>query len=270
MVNKIGLDAGGTLLKMVYYESGRMHYKKYQISEMEKLTNWLNIVHRQGTVFITGGRAKLLQEKLMLRSFLVNEFQAIVEGSKRLLEEEKGIMNEGYILINIGTGTSIFHVSPNHFERITGTGMGGGTFIGLGTLLAKNSNYSFLIDQANKGDRSKIDLLVKDIYTKDQPPLIGDLTAANFGKVNKNGDFRIEDQLAGLIQMIAENIMLLAIEAAKQKNVKKIVFIGGMLEGNKLLKQTLERFTTLMSLEPIFLSKGIYTGAIGALNSNID
>ena len=76
--------------------------------------------------------------------------------------------------------------------------------------------------------------------------------------------------MAGLIQMIAENIMLLAIEAAKQKNVKKIVFIGGMLEGNKLLKQTLERFTTLMSLEPIFLSKGIYTGAIGALNSNID
>ncbi|NCU17157.1 acetate and sugar kinases/Hsc70/actin family protein [Pallidibacillus pasinlerensis] len=70
--------------------------------------------------------------------------------------------------------------------------------------------------------------------------------------------------------MIAENIMLLAIEAAKQKNVKKIVFIGGMLEGNKLLTQNLERFTPLMSLEPIFLSNGIYTGAIGALNSNID
>lgn len=266
MENIIGIDAGGTFIKMVYYESGRFHYKKYKISEMDRLVNWLNVFSNEKRIFLTGGKAKLLSERLALNTNHVDEFEAMAVGSKSLLAD-MGILNEEYILISIGTGTSIYYISPHSFERITGTGIGGGTFIGLGTLLAKNNDFNFLIDYASRGDRSSVDLLVKDIYENETAPIMGELTAANFGKVFELDDFKLEDQLAALLQMIAETIMLLTIHAANSKKVGKLVFAGGMLEGNHLFKQLLEYFSKMMDLEPLFLEKGNYVGAIGALKS---
>ena len=87
---------------------------------------------------------------------------------------------------------------------------------------------------------SKVDLLVKDIYEYTQISINGDLTAANFGKIDHSNIPQIEDQVAALLQMIAENIMLLAIHMANIKNVKHLVFVGGMLEGNETFQQILE------------------------------
>jgi type II pantothenate kinase len=265
--NKIGIDAGGSLIKMVYYESGHYHFKKYNINEMHRLVNWLNIVNKHGTTFLTGGKAKQLSEKLSHKRYLVDEFHAMAVGSKCLLEE-LGERIEDYILISIGTGTSIYYVSSDSFERLTGTGLGGGTFIGLGTILAHTSSYHFLIDCAKKGEASKVDLLVKDIYEYTQISINGDLTAANFGKIDHSNIPQIEDQVAALLQMIAENIMLLAIHMANIKNVKHLVFVGGMLEGNETFQQILASFAKSVDLKPIFLEKGIFTGALGALKIN--
>jgi len=90
------------------------------------------------------------------------------------------------MLVNIGSGVSILKVeSDNCYERIGGTATGGGTFLGLGTLLTKAKSFDDLLDLAEKGDHKKADMLVKDIYGGDYETLgmHSDLIASSFGKI---------------------------------------------------------------------------------------
>ena len=106
-----------------------------------------------------------------------------------------------YILVNIGSGVSILLVkSENDYKRISGTSIGGGTFLGLCCLLTGCSTYEEAISLATKGfsckyvyfyfllskckcnlllfffffyfidmkgDSTKVDKLVRDIYGGD-------------------------------------------------------------------------------------------------------
>jgi type II pantothenate kinase len=73
-----------------------------------------------------------------------------------------------YIVVNIGSGVSILLVkSESKYKRISGTSIGGGTFLGLCCLLTGCSTYEEAIDLATRGDNHKVDKLVKDIYGGD-------------------------------------------------------------------------------------------------------
>jgi type II pantothenate kinase len=67
--------------------------------------------------------------------------------------------------------------------------------------------------------------------------------------------------------MIAENIVLLSLQAAAIHHVKDIVYIGSTLSGNSALKNSLESYTEMLRLTPHFLEKGEFCGAHGALLS---
>lgn len=70
-----------------------------------------------------------------------------------------------YILVNIGSGVSILKVhSKDHFERISGSSIGGGTFWGLAKLLTKVESYENVQTLCDTGDNTNVDLLVGDIY----------------------------------------------------------------------------------------------------------
>ena len=70
-----------------------------------------------------------------------------------------------YIIVNIGSGISVLLVeSAEKFKRIGGTSVGGGTFVGLSSLLAGTKSFEEAIDLAEKGDSTRVDKLVRDIY----------------------------------------------------------------------------------------------------------
>jgi len=70
-----------------------------------------------------------------------------------------------YIIVNIGSGVSILLVnSAKDFKRIGGTSVGGGTFVGLCSLLAGAKSFEEAISLAEKGDSTRVDKLVRDIY----------------------------------------------------------------------------------------------------------
>ncbi|MEJ7373562.1 type II pantothenate kinase, partial [Staphylococcus epidermidis] len=79
---------------------------------------------------------------------------------------------------------------------------------GLGYLLSQVTDYKQLTDLAQNGDRDSIDLKVKHIYKDCEPPIPGDLTAANFGNVlhHVNEDFSIENKLASVVGVVGEVI----------------------------------------------------------------
>ena len=169
MMKRIGIDAGGSLIKIAYEEDGRFHYWKYPLHEVQQLTNWLKMTAPEAKIYATGGKSGLIQS-LLPDVILVDEFLSIAEGVRFFLKKEMRKTRERFILANIGTGTSIFYIHEGRYERITGTGIGGGTLLGLGHLLGGEKNFYHLVEMADKGNRKKVDMLVKDIYDLTRSP----------------------------------------------------------------------------------------------------
>jgi len=91
-----------------------------------------------------------------------------------------------YLLVNIGSGVSFLKVSgPHKYERVGGTSLGGGTLWGLLSLLTGARTFDEMLDMADQGDNSKVDMLVGDIYGTDYGKigLKSTTIASSFGKV---------------------------------------------------------------------------------------
>lgn len=62
-----------------------------------------------------------------------------------------------YLVVNIGSGVSILLVkSPTDIERVGGTSMGGGSFVGLSSLLTGVNTFDEALALAEKGDHTKV------------------------------------------------------------------------------------------------------------------
>lgn len=194
------------------------------------------------------------------------EFEATLKGVRYLLEKE-GHKIEQSIITNIGTGTSIHYMDGNSHVRVGGTGVGGGTLIGLSTIMTGITDFDEIKENAFLGDREGIDLLVKDIYQGMDTPIDGNLTASNFGKVGitKKSNFAKNDVLATTQGLVGEVITTLSIQLAEQHKAEYIVYIGSTLTNNEHLKKVIESYTIRKKHRPVFLQDCGFSGAVGAL-----
>jgi len=93
-----------------------------------------------------------------------------------------------YLLVNIGSGVSMIKVSgPRAYQRVGGTSLGGGTLWGLLSLLTGARTFDDMLGMAERGDNTKVDMLVGDIYGTDYGKigLKNSTIASSFGKVFK-------------------------------------------------------------------------------------
>lgn len=124
-------------------------------------------------------------------------------------------INYPHISVNIGSGVSVLKVSSkSHIERMTGSLMGGATLIGLSKLLTGVDNYNLIMNLAEAGDNSLIDLIVRDIHSDDKTlPNYkdNDIIASSFGKIiNPNKKHKKEDICKSLLLMVCYHIAQLA------------------------------------------------------------
>ncbi len=262
---RIGIDAGGTLIKIAIENEGERSFKVYQTTELETVAEWLNQQPCQD-IHITGGNAKTLSERLTCNAQTYIEFDAAAQGVQIFLEEQD-IHIDRYIFTNVGTGTSLHLTDGLEQERVGGIGTGGGMIQGLGYLLTGITEYATLTNLALKGNRDIIDLKVKHIYKNDTPPISGELTAANFGHVLLNIDqnFTDADKLASVIGVVGESITTVAIHVAREHQVKDVVYIGSSFHDNPLLQQVVTDYTVLRGFNPHYLKNGAFSGALGTL-----
>lgn len=263
---RFGIDAGGSLLKICYEENGRFHYKKYEHSQMDTALNFLNMLSPDAQVVLTGGKALELKRAHFPQAFIFPEFSATCEGAAFLLKETNHHTNNPLLLVNIGTGTSWYILNGDSYERVFGSGLGGGTFLGLGKLLSNENRYSELCELSAKGNKNHVDLLVKDIYPPDDSPINGELTASNFGKVDKTMHSD-KDRVASLANMLAETLVLLSVQTAKLHQVNDVIYIGNTIVGNEHFRSLLVSYTKALGCNPLFIKNGEYSGALGALLS---
>jgi type II pantothenate kinase len=265
-VRKLGIDAGGSLIKVVIEEGGSFHYKCYPIEQLNQAVTWMAFAAQGAKVYLTGGKASFIQQNYFPKAEIVPEFTAVCEGAEFLLEKSgKRVFNK-YLLVNIGTGTSWYLVDGRQHKRVLGSGLGGGTFVGLANLLAGQKEFAEYVHLANAGNRGNVDLLVKDIY-EEEPPIDGNLTASNFAKTAFSNQHSVQDRLAAALNMLAENLVLLSSQTAVIHHTKEIVYIGSTLIGTKSLQDGLEGFTNQLGHHAHILQDGEYSGAIGAILS---
>ncbi|MBT2679519.1 type II pantothenate kinase [Bacillus sp. ISL-35] len=265
MNNKIGIDAGGSLIKIAYEENGRLHFRKQPNSKLDDALQWLKITATNKPIYLTGGKAGTIKANYFPEAKMVDEFSAVCEGSRHLKMKEVRSASDSYILVNIGTGTSWFTINGEQYDRVLGSGIGGGTFMGLGEILAETEDFSELVSLAAAGDKGNVDLLVKDIYHPEKPPIHGDLTASNFAKSQEITPSSPADKIASLNNMIAETLTLLTVQAANLHNIKQVVFIGSTLAGNTPLREHLKSYCSMSGIDPVYLENGEFSGAIGAM-----
>lgn len=274
MSTLIGIDTGGTLTKLAYLnKQNELTLTVFPSNDMHLVKQWLEAHPQVEEIGLTGGRTEQLLDvlKTMKSIEYIVEFEATLKGVRYLLEKEGHKIDQS-IITNIGTGTSIHYMDGNIHKRVGGTGIGGGTLIGLSTIMTGISDFDDIKVHAAQGQREGIDLLVKDIYQGMDTPIDGNLTASNFGKVGitKNREFAKTDVLATTQGLVGEVITTLSIQLAEQHKAKHIVYIGSTLTDNMQLKKVIEHYTLLKKHTPIFVKDCGFSGAVGALLNIMD
>lgn len=269
MSTLMGIDTGGTLTKLAYLNAqNELQLEVIPSSEMHLVKKWLNEHPQVEEIGLTGGRTEQLRDvlKTMKSIEYIVEFEATLQGVRYLLEKEGHAINRS-IISNIGTGTSIHYMEGNVHSRVGGTGIGGGTLIGLASIMTGIGEFDEIKERAKAGERSKIDLLVEDIYQGMDTPIAGTLTASNFGKVGitEHTRYEKEDVLATTQGLVGEVITTLSIQLAEQYQAEHIVYIGSTLTNNEQLKKVIAHYTILKNHTPVFLEDCGFAGAVGAL-----
>lgn len=267
----VGVDVGATLAKIVLRTPDAP--PQFDLIPAPALPSVAERISAAKPVRIgaTGGGAGELSRLLQNGTVLVNEFAAWGAGSTALLREQLGqdLGAERHLVVSVGTGTSVMLVDGLSVTRVGGTALGGGTVMGLGSLLTGSPRFSHLAGLAAEGQRQNVDLRVSDIYRPGEIPLAGDLTAANFGKLHRPGASPSEPEKADLAHaimgLVGENIALICGGLAAATQVRRIVYAGSTLRENPALVEVLREITRAVGREPVFLAQGEHAGALGAL-----
>lgn len=185
--------------------------------------------------------------------------------------------NYPYLVVTIGTGVSVLRVDgPRKYERVSGSTIGGGTYLGLIRLLTDVEDFEDVMRLAERGDPSKVDMLVGDIYGENSDALekLGlpsNLVASSFGKLVAKEDpaagLKQEDLARALLLMITNNIGQVAHLNAKLFKTPRIYFVGNFLRHNKISQRRLSYAINYWSkgdMEALFLEHEGYFGALGA------
>ena len=164
------------------------------------------------------------------------------------------------IVVSMGTGTALVHAkSDGTTEYLGGTGVGGGTLVGLSKLLLKMDSIDHIGELCREGDLSKIDLRIGDIMKAGGMP--SEMTAANFGNVS---DIATKGDIAlGLSNMIFETIGMMAIFAARAYHVANIVLTGN-LSAYPTCRATFENLSKMFSVNFIIPEASRFATVIGA------
>ncbi|MDG2303869.1 MAG: Fumble domain-containing protein [Candidatus Binatia bacterium] len=178
-------------------------------------------------VAVTGGRSGALTEDVDgIPLVAVDEAAATAVGAVRT-----GIATPA-VVVSLGTGTGIVLARPpKEPERLIGSGVGGGTLIGLARLLLGTENVEEIGALVQKGDPARCDLSVGDIVGQGVGPVRADATAAHFGRLTRSdGSTRPEDVAAALVRLVGQTALRLAIDSVLMHQAVGIVLVGHVLD----------------------------------------
>lgn len=172
-------------------------------------------------VMITGVGSSFITERLYgIPTGKVDEFIAIGKGGLFLSKISKAI------IVSMGTGTALVLADGNSVSHIGGTGIGGGTLLGLSNKMLNVRHFDDLIETAQGGNLANIDLTIGDITSDKLIGLPPETTASNFGKIS---DLASKADVAlGIINLVFQTIGMVSVFATRINNINDVVLTGNL------------------------------------------
>lgn len=232
----IGIDIGGSTTKIVGFRTGGDKGELIKPAVVKatdpltavygafgKFTDENNLQIKDiSRVMMTGVGSSYVKRNLYgLDCRRASEFESIGKGGLYL----SGLSEA--LVVSMGTGTAMVHAGGGKMSYLGGTGVGGGTLMGLSRLLLKADNIDHIAEYADGGDLANIDLRIRDITAKEaMSDLSADMTAANFGNVS---DLATKADIAkGIMNMVFETVAMVSVFAARSVGVKDVVLTGNV------------------------------------------
>jgi len=263
---KVGLDIGGSTTKIVGMQDGNIIAREIvraadpvtsAFGAVGKLINDHSIsVNDIVQINITGVGSGFPQAPILgIKTVVVEEFKATGLGGLFL----SGL--DHAVVVSMGTGTAYLEATKDSVRHIIGSGVGGGTLVGLGLALTGTSDAVKLSDMATSGDVLKCDLTIGDITKNGVTGLPMNVTASNFGKAAD--DLSREDKMAGVFNLVYQAVGTVAVMASRQCSLKDIVFTG-QLTDLKECQQYLLPFDDIYGVNMIVPENAVYATALGS------
>ncbi|MBO5338173.1 MAG: type II pantothenate kinase [Clostridia bacterium] len=269
----IGIDIGGSTTKIVGFDNNQRLMEPMFVTADDPITSvygafgkftdtnglGLNDIDK---VMITGvGSSYITKPIYGLNCIHTPEFNSIGLGGLYLSSLDDAI------IVSLGTGTALVHAQRGKAPvYLGGTGVGGGTLVGLSSKFLGLTKIESIDELAKTGNIENIDLRISDISKKDMG-LSSHMTAANFGKISDtatNGDLAL-----GLINMVFETIGMIAYFASKQYGLHDIVLTGNLTQISQA-KDIFENLNKMFNMNFIIPKKAQYSTVIGAALSSFE
>lgn len=243
----IGIDIGGSITKIIGFDNSQL-FSPLLVRATDPIAsvygafgkflsvNGLSLSDIE-RIMVTGVGSSYITAKLYgIPTGKVDEFRAIGTGGLFL----SGLTNA--VIVSMGTGTAFVKADQNGVRHIGGTGVGGGTLLGLSNRMLNVRDFNDLIETAQGGSLAQIDLAISDISHDPVASLPPETTASNFGKIS---DLATKADVAlGIINLVFQTIGMLAVFAAKIDQTRDIVLTGNLTN----VPQSGEIFTQLSRL----------------------
>lgn len=266
----IGIDVGGSTTKIVAFRRGKMLTPQV-VRAADPLTSLYGAFGKFTTengielsdikkIIMTGVGSSFADKPIYgLPCEKASEFECVGRGGLYLSGLDEAIV------ISMGTGTAIVHAKKDgdtiKTEYLGGTGVGGGTLVGLSKRMLGMESIEHIEELASTGTLDNVDLKISDISGEGSLSLSKNMTASNFGKLSdiaSGGDVAL-----GIINMIYETAAMLGIFAARMKKVKNIVLTGNLTRMAQA-KGTFDAMNEIFDKKFIIPDNSQFSTAIGA------
>lgn len=269
----LGIDVGGSTTKIVGYNENGKLIGRLQVEAADPLTSAYGALgkfineHQLALpqikkIVLTGVGSALFKNKIYgIEACHIDEFRAIGLGGLALSKKKEGLV------ISMGTGTAFVRADQHGIRHIGGSGVGGGTVLGLGGRLCNARSFDTVVELATKGNLKKVDLHIADISSSDISTLTADVTASNFGKMADG--LKPEDLAGGVLNMVFQTIGMMAVFACRNDKIKDVIVTGTLstVPAAKALFKQVERLYQIKFTIP---PHSIYATATGAALSYIE
>ena len=265
----ISIDFGITVTDIIKRDNGVLSHEMTltkqdpDLSILKDFFSDINFETDVNLLAVTGGKHLNLGDEIESTKIIhVNEIDAVGEGAMNL----SGLSNENpTIIVSAGSGTACILAQDGNYIHCSGTGVGGGTVLGLSKLLLDTTDPTEIAELAKLGNESGVDLILEDVVSGPIGELPSDTTAVNFGKISKiDSNISKQDIAAGIVNLVGQTAARIATSVATTFNAKEIVVVGRSPSFNGL-KNSLEQAASIMGFSPHFPENGEYASALGAL-----
>ena len=236
----VGIDVGGSTTKIVAFREKEDGTRELIAPQLVRANDPLTAIYGAfgkftdenrlpmsdiSKIMMTGVGSSYVKRNLYgLDCRRVEEFDSIGMGGLYL----SGLSEA--LVVSMGTGTAIVHAKlGGEMRYLGGTGVGGGTLMGLSKLLTGAESIDHIAAYADEGDLQNIDLRIKDITaTESLTALSREMTAANFGNVS---DMATKADIErGIMNLVFETVAMGSVFAARSVGVREVVLTGNITQ----------------------------------------